>query len=148
MQWNSTLPNAGFSTAPADRLYLPQDPDANRPTVTAQKDDPHSLLNFVQGLVQLRQSTPAMGTKASRRLLSVGYPLVYLRNETHLVVINPLRRATRIAVELPEGSTARHLFGNGVGVDEGTVHAGGFGCGVFELTRPEAKELRTETSHG
>ena len=148
MQWDSSLPNAGFSAAPPDRLYLPQDPDANRPTVTAQKDDPHSLLNFVQGLVQLRKSTPALGTKASRRLLSVGYPLVYLRNETHLIVINPLRRATRISVELPEGCTARHLFGDGVGVDEGTVHAGGFGCGVFELTRPEAKELRTETSHG
>ena len=28
MQWDSSLPNAGFSTAPPQDLYLPQDPDA------------------------------------------------------------------------------------------------------------------------
>lgn len=68
------------------------------------------------------------------RLLSVGYPLVYLRNETHLVVVNPLRRAAQVALELPGGATARHLFGNGVKLDGGVVTAGGFGCGVFELS--------------
>ena len=40
MQWDDARPNAGFSTAPADRLYLPQDPAPDRPTVAAQRDDP------------------------------------------------------------------------------------------------------------
>jgi maltose alpha-D-glucosyltransferase/alpha-amylase len=134
MQWDSSLPNAGFSAAAADTLYLPQDPDPERPTVAAQRNDPHSLLHFVRGLIQLRKSTPALGTTASRRLLSVGYPLVFLRNETHLIVVNPLRRATQATVQLPEGTKARHLFGNGARVDDGVAHAGGFGCGVFELS--------------
>jgi glycosidase len=133
MQWDASLPNAGFSTAPAGELYLPQDPDAERPTVAAQMDDPESLLQFVRGLVRLRKSTPALGTRTSTQLLSVGYPLVYLKNGTHLVVVNPLRRATRVAVDLPGGSTARHLYGTGVTVDDGGVRAGGFGCGIFEV---------------
>ena len=29
MQWDDALPNAGFSTAPPDRLYLPQDPSTS-----------------------------------------------------------------------------------------------------------------------
>ena len=134
MQWDGSLPNAGFSSAPAEQLYLPQDPDPERPAVAAQTEDPDSLLHFVRGLVRLRKSTPALGTRTSMRLLSAGYPLVYLRNETHLVVVNPLRRAAQVAVELPEGATARHLFGNGVRLDGGVVNAGGFGCGVFELS--------------
>jgi glycosidase len=137
MQWDNALPNAGFSNAPAHALYLPQDPDRNRPTVAAQMEDLHSLLHFVRGLVQLRQSTPALGTASSRRVLSAGYPLVYLRNETHLVVVNPLRTATEVTVELPAGTTARHLFGSGIGVAQDVVHASGFGCGVFELSRPQ-----------
>ena len=35
----TTRPNAGFSTAPADRLYLPVDPAPDRPTVAAQRAD-------------------------------------------------------------------------------------------------------------
>jgi maltose alpha-D-glucosyltransferase/alpha-amylase len=132
MQWDNVLANAGFSTAPPGDLYLPLDPDPDRPAVAAQREDPDSLLHFVRSLVQLRKSTPAVGTGTPTRLLAVGYPLVYVRNGTHLVVINPLRRATQVAVELPGGSTARHLIGAGVRIDAGTVYADGFGCGVFE----------------
>ena len=134
MQWDSSLPNDGFSTAGAEELYLPQDADAARPTVAAQRDDPGSLLHFVRSLVQLRKSTPALGTAASRRVLSAGYPLVYLRNGTHLVVVNPLRRATEARVELPAHATARLLLGSGVKLDGGAVTAGPFGCGILELT--------------
>lgn len=139
MQWDSSRLNDGFSTAPPGDLYLPQDTDASRPTVEAQMDDPGSLLHFVRGLVQLRQATPALGTAASRRLLFVGYPLVFLRNGTHLVVVNPLRRATEVTVELPSGATARHLAGTGVKLDGGVVTAGAFSCGIFELTPSPTK---------
>ena len=139
MQWDDALPNAGFSTGPAESLYLPLDPRTGRPTVAAQMNDPHSLLHFVQGLVHLRRSTPALGTATSRRPLSVGYPLAYLRNETHLVVVNPLRRAMEVKVELPAGTAARHLYGNGATLDDGMVRASGFGCAVFELSGGESQ---------
>ncbi|WP_205754633.1 alpha-amylase family glycosyl hydrolase [Pseudarthrobacter sp. NamB4] len=134
MQWDDKLPNAGFSTGSTESLYLPQDPDVGRPTVAAQLDDAHSLVRFVQGLVQLRRSIPALGTRASTTVLSSGYPLVYLRDETHLIVVNPLRQATEVKVEIPAGTTARHLFGRGAGLDDGVIRASGFGCGVFELS--------------
>jgi glycosidase len=137
MQWDSSLQNDGFSTARAEDLYLPQDPEATRPTVAAQMDDPHSLLHFVRNLVHLRQATPALGTAASRQVLSAGYPLVYLRNGTHLVVVNPLRNPMEASVVLPSGTMARRLHGAGVELDGGMVTAGPFGCGIFELTQPQ-----------
>ncbi len=45
MQWDDR-PNAGFSSADPSRLYLPVDPDPQRPTVAAQEDDPSSTLNL------------------------------------------------------------------------------------------------------
>lgn len=133
MQWDNALANAGFSTAPPEDLYLPQDPDADRPTVAAQMEDPDSLLHFVRRLVHLRKSTAAVGTETPTRLLAVGYPPVYVRNGTHVVVINPLRRAAEVEVEFPGVSAARYLIGHGVRIEAGTVYADGFGCGVFEL---------------
>jgi glycosidase len=47
MQWDSNI-NAGFSTAPADKIYIHLDPDPNRPTVAAEDKDPNSLLNYVR----------------------------------------------------------------------------------------------------
>ena len=35
MQWDSTN-NAGFSSAPSQKLYIPIDPDPDRPTAEAQ----------------------------------------------------------------------------------------------------------------
>jgi glycosidase len=59
MQWDPSSPNAGFSAAPAERLYLPQDPAPDRPAVTTQQRDPASTLNRVRRLIQLRRSTPS-----------------------------------------------------------------------------------------
>lgn len=60
MQWDEG-PNAGFSTAPSDRLYLPLDPSPDRPTVAAQRADDTSLLHLVRRLVALRTGTPELG---------------------------------------------------------------------------------------
>ena len=54
MQWDDG-PNAGFSTADPDRLYLPVDPEPDRPTVAAQQADPSSTLHLVRELIALRQ---------------------------------------------------------------------------------------------
>ena len=49
MQWDESS-NAGFSTAAKEKIYIPEDPDPNRPTVSKQEKDPQSLLHFVQSL--------------------------------------------------------------------------------------------------
>ncbi len=134
MQWDDALPNAGFSDAPVDRLYLPQDPDPYRPTVAAQLADPGSVLHTVRRLLALRAATPALGTGADRRVLTRDYPFAYVRGGSHLVVVNPRRAAA--AADVPElsGSTAERLDGHGVEVTDGRVVADGFGWGVFALS--------------
>lgn len=68
-QWNGAE-NAGFSTAPVNKSYIPQDPDPQRPTVAAQQADPTSQLNFIRGLLKLRTTSDALGNKGACEFLS------------------------------------------------------------------------------
>ncbi|MEU0372243.1 alpha-amylase family glycosyl hydrolase [Streptomyces sp. NPDC006283] len=131
MHWDDTE-NAGFSTAPADALYLPLDPDPARPTVAAQRADPGSLLNLVRRLITLRKSTPELGPAGSVRVLHAGYPLVHVRGGRYLVVINPRRDA--VEARLPEAVTARPVEVRGVDVTADLVRAEGFAYGIFDLS--------------
>ena len=71
MLWDGTA-NAGFSTAPIDKIYIPQDPDPARMTVEKAEADPNSLLHYVRGLLRLRREVPALGADASWKLVSSG----------------------------------------------------------------------------
>jgi glycosidase len=133
MQWDDDRPNAGFSTAPADRLYLPQDPAPDRPTVAAQRDDPGSTLNRLRRLIRLRRDTPALRTAAPTTVLTRGYPLTYLRGPDHLVVVNPRRDPVSLSVAGLRGRDAVALEADGAQVRDGVVRADGFGYGVFRL---------------
>jgi maltose alpha-D-glucosyltransferase/alpha-amylase len=130
MQWDAS-PNGGFSTAPAERLYLPLDPAADRPNVAAQRADQNSLLHEVRRLIRLRRDVPELGTRGSVRVLHTGYPFAYLRGERYLVVVNPGRAAADLAV--PGLEPAAGLAGRGVRVADGVIHAEGFSYGVFAL---------------
>jgi maltose alpha-D-glucosyltransferase/alpha-amylase len=135
MQWDAG-PNAGFSTAAPSRLYLPVDPSPDRPTVAAQRDDPASTLHLVRRLLALRKATPALGGRAGTRVLSAGYPFAYLRDGSHLVVVNPRREAATATVAGACG--ARALLAEGVDLDgdrlaEDTVTVAGFGYAVFAM---------------
>ncbi|WP_214414035.1 alpha-amylase family glycosyl hydrolase [Sphaerisporangium fuscum] len=135
MQWDAS-PNAGFSTAPAGALYLPIDPDPDRPTVEAQRAAPGSLLHQVRALITARRTTPALGTSGTLRVVHDGYPLIYVRGGTHLVVINP-RQATATA-PLPQdlGMSEAHCLVGGDGVKlgpGGEVSADGFSYGVYRI---------------
>ena len=133
MQWDDALPNAGFSDAAVDRIYLPQDPEPYRPTVAAQLSDPGSLLHIVRRLLALRAATPALGAGSDQEVLVRDYPFTYVRGGTHLVVVNPRRELA--SAEVPElaGRTAGRLDGSGAEVADGRVTADGFGWGVFTL---------------
>ncbi|TDC73272.1 maltose alpha-D-glucosyltransferase [Streptomyces hainanensis] len=64
MQWDDG-PNAGFSTADPDRLYLPvvatRDHAPDRVNVAAQLTDDGSLLHFTRRMLRLRRAHPAFG---------------------------------------------------------------------------------------
>jgi len=101
MQW-SRAANAGFSSAPADRLYLPVDPARDRPNVADQAARAGSLLRMVRQLIRLRKSLPALGARGDFIPLYARprrYPFVYLRRRggvTALVALNPAARPARI----------------------------------------------------
>jgi maltose alpha-D-glucosyltransferase/alpha-amylase len=133
MQWAESGPdgNAGFSTASADRLYLPLDPAPDRPTVQAQQQDPDSLLNQVKALIRLRAAHPELGTGGIVRMVHDGYPGVYVRGERYLVVLNPSARPERY--DLAGLAVATPLIARGVVIEHGVALAEPFGYGVFEL---------------
>jgi glycosidase len=130
MQWDDS-PNAGFSTAAAEDLYLPVDPSEDRPTVSAQEQDPGSTLHLVRRLIALRRATPALGGRAATTVLHEDYPFTWRRGDSHVVVVNPRREPADVEVDGIEG--ARLLLGQGVEVSATGLRVDGFGYGVLEL---------------
>jgi hypothetical protein len=127
MQWDASLPNAGFSTAPAERLYLPRDPDPGRPAVAAQHPEPASTLNRVRRLIRLRRGTPSCAPPPRPRF----WPPA-TRSSTSA--------ATATSSSTPPGPPAprtsrpaRTLEASETAVVGGRVAAGAFGYGVFAL---------------
>lgn len=133
MQWDQGT-NAGFSTAAAENLYLPLDPDADaRPNVATQRADDASLLNQVRDLIALRRATPELGTAGSLEVLHDGYPLAYLRGGRYLVVINPSDAEVSLRHDRPEMATANIVRGHGVVVGESSLTAEPFAFGIFRF---------------
>ena len=97
MQWDDTL-NAGFSTAPKEKLYVRQDDSEDRPNVATQMKDKTSLYHEVKRLIEVRQTHAALQNKGEIEFVYVKeneYPLAYVRKngqEQILVVINPAAR--------------------------------------------------------
>jgi maltose alpha-D-glucosyltransferase/alpha-amylase len=95
MQWDNTEVNAGFSTASKEKLYLPIDPDENRPAVSQEEKDPLSLLNQTRNLISTKKTYKALDADASWKLLYAErgkMPLIYERtkdNQTIFIAINP-----------------------------------------------------------
>lgn len=103
MQWSNAA-NAGFSTASASQLYLPIDTTSSRPTVEAQRNDPHSLLRFTRELLALRAKHPALAHRGDIEFLNSkekAYPLVYTRGKDgrrFMVIINPTGKPQSITL--------------------------------------------------
>ena len=135
MQWDDG-PNAGFSSADPEALYLPIDPDPNRPDVATQRDDPSSTLHLVRRLIELRRSTPALRTGAGTEVLDAGLPFAYVRGGTHLVAVNPRRDTATLVTDRLIG--ASQLIGSDPGrdnavIEHGRLELGAFGYVVLEL---------------
>lgn len=101
MQWDDTV-NAGFSAAPKDKLYIPLDGSADRPTAKAQIADDDSMYHEVRRLITLRRAHPALLASGEIEFVDAGqaYPLVYVRSsreEKILVIINPSGKEQRFS---------------------------------------------------
>lgn len=90
MQWDSSA-NMGFSTADADKLYLPVDSEAGAPTVENQKDDPDSIYKVVTDIIALRHKIPQLGNGSDFEVVYAEkekYPFVYRRGD-YVIFVNP-----------------------------------------------------------
>lgn len=116
MQWTPGK-NAGFSAAPANRLYLPVDTRKDAPCVQTQQKNPRSLLNTVKRLIALRKQSDALGSDAAFEPLYAQkrkYPFVYLRRskkESVLIALNPSDAPHTAAFSLPSAADLELLLG-------------------------------------
>ena len=105
MQWDNSLPNAGFSTADASKLYIRQDDTKNRPAVKTELEREDSLVNEIKKQIAIRQDHVALQSNASVEFLTTDknqYPLIYTReaeNEKIVVIINPSGK--EVATSIP-----------------------------------------------
>jgi maltose alpha-D-glucosyltransferase/alpha-amylase len=105
MQWSRGR-NAGFSTAPSSKLYLPVDTGTRFPNVESQERDPKSLLNTVRRLIALRKQTPCLCGDGAFDVLyakACKYPFVYLRRHRRqkvLVALNPSKEPVCVGFTL------------------------------------------------
>lgn len=125
MQWDDTT-NAGFSAAPAEKLYIKQDGSPDRPTVKAQMSDEGSLYHEIKRLIAVRQSHAALRSRGEIEFLYAEknmYPLVYLRSageEKILVILNPADREVPFVCNFLPGE-ALYSFGGEIRVENGKI---------------------------
>lgn len=125
MQWDDTT-NAGFSAAPAEKLYIKQDSSPDRPTVKAQIADGNSLYNEIKKLIGIRQSHAALQSKGEIEFVYAeknAYPFAYLRSageENILVIINPADREVSFGCGYVPAEKL-YSFGGEITIDSGII---------------------------
>lgn len=100
MQWSKEA-NLGFSTAEAEKLYLPVDPAQDAPTVAQQEKDPNSFLNHVRQLIALRREYADLGNYSDFSVYSAepGSRLFAYKRGTLLLAVNPSREELSLKLD-------------------------------------------------
>ncbi|MDE5742134.1 MAG: alpha-glucosidase C-terminal domain-containing protein, partial [Oscillospiraceae bacterium] len=125
MQWDNTV-NAGFSSAPTEKLYIPQDNSVDRPTAAAQLADVNSLLNEIKRLTKIRSSHKALQSFGEIEFVYAekdAYPFAYLRSageEKILVILNPSDKEVSFKCSHVPKDTLYNLGGD-VSAENGTI---------------------------
>ena len=115
MQWDNTA-NHGFSTAEADKLYLPVDTAADAPTVADQQADPESLLNTVKSLLAFRHAHADLDSDAPFEVLYAPKakgdyrPFVWQRGDL-ICAVNPAGVSIELPLELAEDLKIQYTIG-------------------------------------
>lgn len=137
MQWDNSV-NAGFSLASKDKLYIPQDERADRPTVEAQQADESSLYHEVKRLIALRQAHPALQSKGEIDFLYAEentYPFAYIRSasdEKILVILNPSDKDASFACNLSVENEL-YAFGGKITAAGGQITVPATSYGFFKI---------------
>ncbi len=137
MQWDDGV-NSGFSTAASEKLYIPIDPAADRPTVQAQISDENSLYSEIKRLIRIRREHPALLSRGEIEFVYAEkneYPLAYVRravNEKILVVINPASREAAFSGDF-SAAECIYSFGATAKIGEGKVLAAPMSAGFYLL---------------
>ncbi len=137
MQWDDS-PNAGFSSAPVEKLYIAQDDSPDRPTVKAQLADENSLLNEVKRLINIRQSHAALHNRSEIEFVYAeknAYPLAYIRkseNEKILVIINPSSETVSFESKLTLKETV-YAFGKTANSNGGKISVPPCSAGFYMI---------------
>ena len=134
MQWDSTN-NAGFSSAPSQELYIPIDPDPDRPTAESQLSDGKSLRSEVKRLIEIRQEHKALQSLGEIEFVcdgAEGKPLAYIRsceNERIFIAVNPTDKPFELSVS---GVLSDMIYSFGSGAElSGNTCIIGAGSAVF-----------------
>jgi maltose alpha-D-glucosyltransferase / alpha-amylase len=99
------------------RIYIPQDPDPNRPTMAKQNKDPNSQLNYVRQLLELRASSDALGKDGEWKLVgevNKPYPMIHMRftsHEKYVILINPSGNRVKAGLTHRNSKKAKYIFG-------------------------------------
>ena len=120
MQWDNSQ-NLGFSTAEADKLYLPVDPNPDNTTVAAQEADPNSMLNHIRAVLALRKAQPDLGNYTSFEVVHAveGDRLFAYKRGNLLLCVNPAADAGTLTLD--GKYEVVHSFGSAQ-VAEDTLH--------------------------
>jgi len=104
MQWDGSA-NHGFSTAAAEKLYLPVDTAPDAPTVAAQQADPDSLLNTVREVLKFRHQNEDLNADAPFEVLYAekGRRAFAWQRGDLVCAVNPGRGSVTIPLTLPGG---------------------------------------------
>lgn len=137
MQWDSST-NAGFSSAPKEKLYIPQDESADRPTAEAQLADKNSLYHEIKKLIAIRQEHAALQSKGEIEFVYAeknAYPLAYIRStadEKILVIINPAAREVSFDCDIVPKETV-YSFGGTVSFANGKITVSPQSAGYYRF---------------
>ena len=135
MQWDASV-NAGFSAAATEKLYIPQDKAADRPTVAAQRDDADSLYSEVKRLIACRQEHAALHNDSAIEFLEVeNYPLAYVRKSSEeklLVVLNPSDSVHKLCCGEKPGK-AVYTIGGEISATEDGISVPPCSAGIYQL---------------
>ena len=137
MQWDDST-NAGFSSAASSDLYIPIDPDKNRPTAKASMENPDSLYHEIKKLIQVRQSHEALKSRGTIEFVYAKkeqYPLAYIRksgDEKILVVINPSAKEVHFDYDCTLKETI-YSFGKPAKIENQLITISGQSAGFYRI---------------
>ncbi len=137
MQWDNALPNAGFSVAEKEKLYLPVDDSADAPCVADALKGNNATFNAVKQLLALRKEHIALDNDARVELIYLKHrkmPIAYTRSKGKaklLILLNSSKDA--VSVKLPKIPTAKPLLVNGIEYSDGKFTLNGCSYGIYKL---------------